>query len=283
MSAATAIGMVSESLKNLLVGEFDPATKATVTVLAPNEGNASARRVNLFLYKVQENPTLKNLDWQVKRGQPDQLVPPPLSLNLFYLMTAYCPNDENSGQVEAHYILGDAMRVFYENPIVPSTYLPTGLQDAREQIRIMQNSVDMNELSQIWSTFSQPFHLSVLYEVSVVQLDMLPERERKMAKRVEKIGVPQLRTPFQPPVVEAMTPAKGPAGGVVTFSGRNLDGWKADVNMGGKPVVGEQPIAGDSFEVTLPGADQLSPGFYEVRVDVSHLFQCLFFFEVTLP
>lgn len=86
MSASTAIGMVSESLRNLLVGEMTLSPPVNVTILAPDESGGD-RRINLFLYKVQENPSLKNLDWQVKRGEPTRLVPPPLSLNLFYLMT----------------------------------------------------------------------------------------------------------------------------------------------------------------------------------------------------
>ena len=86
MSASTAIGMVSESLRNLLVGEMQLKPDVDVTILAPDE-SAKARRINLFLYKVQENPTLKNMDWKVKPDDPTQLVSPPLSLNLFYLLT----------------------------------------------------------------------------------------------------------------------------------------------------------------------------------------------------
>jgi hypothetical protein len=142
MSASTAIGMVSESLRNLLVGEMTLTPAVDVTILAPDETGGN-RRINLFLYKVQENPILKNMDWEVKRGEPTQLVPPPLSLNLFYLMTPYAPNDQQTGNSSAHEILGEAMRVFYENPIVPQDYLVAGLADAREQIKIMLNTLDM--------------------------------------------------------------------------------------------------------------------------------------------
>ncbi len=84
MSTSTAIGMVSKSLRRLLVEKMGPGLKVPVTILAPDESGGE-KRINLFLYKVRENPALKNMDWQVKRGDPTQLVPPPLSLNLFYL------------------------------------------------------------------------------------------------------------------------------------------------------------------------------------------------------
>ena len=277
MSASTAIGMVSESLRHLLVGEMRLVPAVQVTVLAPDEPGGD-RRVNLFLYKVQENPVLKNLDWQVKRGAPTQLVPPPLSLNLFYLMTPYGPNDPQTGNAVAHEILGDAMRVLHEHPIVPQAYLADGLQDAREQIKIMLNTLNVDELSQVWHTFTQPFRLSVLYEISVVQLDMLPASERTMAPRVRQVGVPDVRAPFQPPVVHKIEPVSGRAGTVISVHGDHLAGWRASVTVMGRLIVNGQELTGDVLTVTMPG--DLPPGFHTVQVDISHLYRRTFFFEV---
>lgn len=278
MSTSTAIGMVSESLRNLLVGEMILSPPVNVTILAPDESGGD-RRINLFLYKVQEHPALKNLDWQVKQGEPTQLVPPPLSLNLYYLMTSYAPNDALTGNSTAHEFLGDGMRVFYENPIVPEDYLVEGLKDATEQIKIIQNSLDLEELSKVWSTFTEPFRLSVLYEVSVVQLDMLSESERTMAQRVRQIGVPDVHAPFNPPLVENMEPLSGPIGTVVTFHGKNLTGWRAYVTIMRQLILDGEELTEDLFTVTIP--DDLPAGFHEIRVDISHLYRRTFFFEVT--
>jgi hypothetical protein len=278
MSTSTAIGMVSESLRNLLLGEMRLIPTVNVTILAPDEPGGD-RRINLFLYKVQENPTLKNLDWQVKPGAPHQLVPPPLSLNLFYLMTPYAQNDAQTGNATAHEILGEAMRVLYEHPIVPLDYLAGELIDAREQIKVIQNTLDLEELSQVWSTFSQPFRLSVLYEVSVVQLDMLPESERTMAPRVSGIGVPAPSAAFHPPVVARLDPGSGPAGTTITASGENLAGWKAYVTVMRRQILEAQELTSDTFEVTLPA--DLVAGVHEIRVDISHLYRRTFLFEVT--
>jgi hypothetical protein len=278
MSSSTAIGMVSESLQNLLEGEWSIDLEVGVTLLSPDDVGTGSR-INLFLYKIQENATLKNMDWQVRRDDPSRLVPPPLALNLFYLMTPYAPKDSLTGNVPAHEILGEAMRVFNEHPIIPDEYLVDGLQDAREQVKIMLKPLDLDELSQVWKTFSQPFRLSVLYEISVVQLDMLPAAERIMAERVRQIGVPGVAAPFQPPVVASMTPAQGAAGTVVRFSGANLQGWRAYVTVMGRRIAEALELTGDSFEATLP--NDLPPGFHRIRVDISHIFRRLFFFEVT--
>ncbi len=278
MSGATAIGMVSESLRNLLDGEMTLTPKPGVTILAPDEAGTEPR-INLFLYKIQENPVLKNMDWQVKPGSPGQLVPPPLSLNLFYLMTAYKQNDSQTGNALAHEILGDAMRVFYENPIVPGTYLPDGLVSAGEQVKIMLNTLDMEELSKVWATFTKAFRLSVLYEVSVVQLDMLPAGERTMAERVRTIGVPGVEAPYVPPILNLINPDNGAAGSVVRVRGENFTGKKAYIYVGGRKIEDEPDITEDDrFEFTLP--DDLSTGFHEIRVDISHLCRRTFFYEV---
>jgi len=279
VSASTAIGMVSESLRNLLVGEMQFSPAVDVTILAPDEGGGG-RRINLFLYQVQENPAFKNMDWQLKRGSADTLASPPLSLNLFYLMTPYAPNDALTGNATAHAILGEGMRVFYENPIVPDDYLADGLQDAREQIQIVQNTLDMEELARVWSTFTQPFRLSVLYQVSVVQIDALPASERPLPQRVRQIGVPDVRAPFSPPVVDAIVPSSGPAGTTITCRGQHLAGWRAYVRVMGRAIVDAQELTQDQFTVTLPA--DLPPGFHELRVDISHLFRKTFFFEVIL-
>lgn len=278
MSASTAIGMVSTSLRNLLVGEMRLTPAVDVTVLAPDE-TAGARRVNLFLYKITDNPFLKNQDWAVRPGNPPRLVDAPLSLNLFYLLTPYATNDPVTGNATAHQILGEAMRVFYENPTVPSAYLEPGLVGARELLQIASYALDPEELSRLWSTFSEPFRLSVLYQVSTVQLDRLAQNSRPVPERVRRIGVPGVRAPYQPPTVTELSPAAAAPGATITFTGAHLIGWRADVTVGDRHVLAGEPLDQDTFTATLP--TDLTAGFYDVRVDVSALFRRTFVLEVT--
>lgn len=279
MSASTAIGMVGESLITFLEDEMSITPAVNVTLLAPDESGGGNRRVNLFLYKVVENSYLKNSNWQVSRTDPTQVTPPPLSLSLFYLLTAYAQADPQTGNVSAHEILGDAMRVFHQNPFIPDIYLVPGLSDAREQLKISQNQLDLDELSKVWTTFGEPYRLSVAYEVSVVQLDQAQQATRPMANRVTVVGVPNVVAPFAPPAVISLSPISGPAGTVVTFSGSNLRDWQAYVRMFGRRIADALTITGDSFDVTVPV--DLPAGFHEMRVDISRLHRSTFFFEVT--
>jgi hypothetical protein len=275
MSTSTAIGAVSKSLKNLLEAEMQFNT--TVTLLAPDEISSSNLRINLFLYKVQENAFLRNMDWQLQPGTADTLMPPPVSLNLFYLMTAYAPNDSNSGNSTAHEILGEAVRVFYERAVVPDNYLDAGLINIHEQIKIIPSHLDLNELSQIWSTFSAPFRLSVPYEVSVVQLDQATAAQT-MPKRVQQVGKPVVQAPFQVPQLTSLSPRQGPGGSQITIHGKYLGGWFAYVWLDGESLLDQHPLVADSFDLNLPVS--LDPGFHQLQVDVSHLVRTTFWFEV---
>lgn len=278
MSASTAIGMVGESLINFLEDEMSLLPQVNVTLLAPDESGGGSRRVNLFLYKVVENSFLKNANWQVSRTDPTQITPPPLSLSLFYLMTAYAISDPQTGNVSAHEILGDAMRVFHQTPFVPVLYLVPGLSGAHEQLKISQNQLDLDEISKIWTTFGEPYRVSIPYEVSVVQLDQASEAMQTMARRVTTVGVPNVSAPFKPPSVVNMSPISGSAGSTVTFSGTHLNNWQAYVKMFGRDIVIGQAITGNSFDVTLPA--DLPQGFHEIRIDISRLNRTTFFFEV---
>lgn len=278
MTSATSIGMVSQSLRNLLLGEMTLTPEVGVTIQSPFE-NGNDRRINLFLYKVQESPTLRNMDWQVKSDDSSRLVPPPLSLNLFYLLTPYALNDPETGNATAHELLGEAMRVLYENPIIPADYLPTELQGARERIKIILNDINMEELGHLWNATTKPYQLSAAYEVSVVQLDMLSAGERVMARRVRKVGVPTVAAPYRPPEVMTIEPGSGPAGGTVTCSGKNLSGWKAYASIMNRTILAGADLTGDTFDLVIPA--DLTPGFYEIRLDISHLFRKTAFFEVT--
>jgi hypothetical protein len=157
--------------------------------------------------------------------------------------------------------------------------LETDLKNAREEFKIVYNALDPEELSRLWSTFAQPFRLSVRYQVSTVQLDMLPAQDKPLPKRVRTIGVPGVEAPFQPPVVLSMTPASGKAGTAIVFTGQNLASWRASVFVSGQNVLDKQPLTGDTVNAAIPAGTL--PGFYEILVDVSSLFRRTFLFEVT--
>ncbi|MFI9561182.1 DUF4255 domain-containing protein [Nonomuraea endophytica] len=156
------IGLVSESLKNLLEAEMSPANP--VTLLSPADASSQQSRVNLFLYWLRPHPQLRNQLPTVSNDDPAQLVAPPLVLNLYYLLTAYTPLDGQSGLADAHTIMAEAMRVLHEHPILPESRLEPGLRQG--EVKVTLHSADVEELSKVWTALTKDFRLSAVYEVS---------------------------------------------------------------------------------------------------------------------
>jgi hypothetical protein len=266
------IGLVSESLKNLLEAEMSPATK--VTLLSPTETSSHQKRVNLFLYRVAPNPHLANRDFQPKPGAPNVLLHPPLALNLFYLLTPFAQLDPETGDANAHTVMAEAMRVLHENPIVPSSALEAPLTAA--QVKVTLHTADVEELSKVWTALEKELRLSAVYEVSFV--DVLARRERPVGPRVTKTHL-TVNAVDRRPSIAGFAPASGPPGTTITISGSDLAGWTATVRIGGQLVLDRVPLdTSDEVAATVP---TLSPGIYDVEADISGLTRFTGFFEVT--
>ena len=100
-----------------------------------------------------------------------------------------------------------------------------------------------------------------------------------MARRVRQVGVPKVSAPYKPPEVTTMEPMSGPAGSTVTCRGKNFTGWKAYATIMNRTILDGEDLIADTFELTIPA--DLTAGFYEICLDISHLFRKTSFFEVT--
>jgi hypothetical protein len=278
MSGSGALAAVSRSLRETLIAEM-AGQDVSVTLLGL--GGSGNRGINLFLHRVDEHPELRNADHRLVRGSADVLAAPPLSLTLRYLMTAFAARHDQLGEVPAQMLLGEAMRVFHQHPVVPKEHLDEELADSGVELRVMLVPIDPEEIGRLWGTGNNPYQLSVQYEVSMVQIDPTPKANRPLARRVERVGVPQIRAPYVPPVLTTAAPLSGPPGTVVRISGQRLAGWRADLTLSGIVLTGDEPLAADVIEVTVPA--DLDPGFHRLRADVARLTRASWFFEVTTP
>lgn len=222
MSNYQALGGVSETMRALLVDrmEFPPAMPPGFRVsIGPPRPDArvdteaaEAPRVNLFLYRVDENAALKNQ--QIPgRGNPSSYGLPPLSLDLHYLVTGYGTTqvqanrfDETLGQ----FLLGSAMRVFHDFPIIADnltsvrqplgvTLLHPSLRGEFERVKITLEPVSLEDISKIWTALTLPFKVSAAYVVNVVQIEST--RQQTFPRRVQpppggpRIFVVPMQTP----------------------------------------------------------------------------------------
>ncbi len=179
MSDYSAIADVGETLKKLLweylkednITRSILASEDQITFSSPDDIEPD-KKLSLFLYQVTENVYLKNKEMQLVNSTKQKY--PPLSLNLFYLVTPHTQNRE-SDQI----ILGKVMQIFHDNPILRGSVLQGSLVGSREELKVMLSPLSVEDLDKLWNVIfkSKPFKLSICYKVAPVQIDSLRERE----------------------------------------------------------------------------------------------------------
>ncbi len=210
-----AISFVTKAIRSLLVTQM--ASGSLVTLLPPGEDPPSGSGVNLYMYRTNESPYLKNIDWPGDRSGAPARPEPALSLELFYLLTPFAARpQQNDPEDAAHRMLGQAMLLLHEYPILnrvhlpgfdASSVLPDFLLNSYEDIRIRLHPVSMDELSKIWSTIGKPYRLSVAYEVTLVQLT--PTAPPSLpAGLVQSTGLTVVT--MSAPRLTSLTPDQGP-------------------------------------------------------------------------
>ncbi|NOY65346.1 MAG: DUF4255 domain-containing protein [Nitrospirae bacterium] len=170
MSIFTVIGDIGVTLRKLLEDDpwVDVDPKPEITFKSPKEikdEGGSANKVSIFLYHIHENPYIRNAE--PLRVNDSLLQPPPLSLDLLYLVTPY-----SNYKTQEKIILGKVMQIFHDNPILTGTVLKESLSGTDEEIKLLFNPISLDDLTKIWSAFQEvAYRLSVSYMVTPIRID----------------------------------------------------------------------------------------------------------------
>jgi hypothetical protein len=180
MSNTLAIAAVTATLRNLMAQGVtrDPELEDTVVTTLPldkaRRDTDTTNQLNVFLYHAIPNGAWRNWDLpqQVKAGETGF---PPLALNLYYMLTAY-GRDNDSGQPFSHHVLGRAMRVLHDHPLLGRNEIRTALvnndlHNQVERIRFTWQPLSVDDLSKLWTGFQSQYRLSVAYEAAVVLIE----------------------------------------------------------------------------------------------------------------
>ncbi len=301
MSNFQAIGGVSATLKALLEDRMELPPGITVIPVTistpgpePQDGQTVEEpRVNLFLYQVTENTYLKNQEIP-GQGHPGAYGHPPLSLDLHYLLTAYgTTSDEDFvDETRAHYLLGSAMRVLHDHPIVTELLttirppvgqpiLDQSLRGEFEQVKLCLEPISLEDLSKVWTALTLPYRLSAAYLVTVVQIESeQPRLFPRLVGEPPAAGPRVYVLPFQSPQISEIRvrrPGDSPdverpfpyarIGDTLILRGRNFDSEATRVTLGAvDATAGITVLQDDRIEVTIPDDVGLQPGPQPARV-----------------
>jgi hypothetical protein len=244
MSNYLAIATVTAALSDLLQGgmhDVASAIGAIVTTLRPDGAGLPAVGVNVFLYQVTPNGSLRNEDLPTRRSDGDLVRRPQAALDLHYLLTFY--GDDKS--LEPQRILGSAVRTLHVHPVLTRTAIrqtltqhpflaDSNLADAVELVKFTPVPLSIEELSKVWSVcFQTPYSLSVAYQGTVVLIESDESARAALPVRSRNLYV----VPFRQPFIEEVRSAAGADVPIVSTSrvaiiGKRLLGDVTEVHLG---------------------------------------------------
>ncbi len=236
MSNPLAIAAVTATLRQIIELGIEPEGSGIPVTTRPldkaNTDHSNHKALNLFLYQTSVDPAWSNMDMP-RQVNPGETGFPPLALTLYYLLSAYGENDDNSHD---HRLLGRAMGALHDNPVlspdqIKAAFSGSDLQNQVEHVRITYQSLSTEELSKLWTAFATQYRPSAGYQVSVVLIES--SRAARSPLPVLKQG-PQdqgpvaqadLTPPF-PALVDLVLPnqqASAHLGDIITLVGVHLD------------------------------------------------------------
>jgi hypothetical protein len=270
MSDYKAIRGVSSSLRTLLKDRME--SPVPVLLAPPDVAQASndGKRLNLYLYQVTQNRYLENQEIP-GTGHPADYGTPPLSLDLYYLLTSYGDSDTGAdADLEAQEVLGDAMRVLHDFPVItPDLHqaddaarpliLDSTLVDDFERIKVTLQPLTIDHLSKLWSAIPAPgFRRAAGYQASVVQIESRKPRRIASPVQTRRLHVAVSRRPEIDAVYR--TPGAGEPtgdgrvaiGGELTIEGRNFRAANTYVVLGALEPIRVQPVHDGLIRIELP-------------------------------
>lgn len=306
MSSALALAAVTAVLKDLLInGLIDRDLVSSVgdvkvTALPPDRittGTDEQSQLNLFLYQATPNAAWRNVGLPSRDNGGSRVTNAPLALDLHYLLSAYGAKD-----LHAEILLGYAMQLFHETPVLPRAAIRVALSptpvtgggglpptlealatselaDQIEQIKLTPQSLNTEELSKLWTAFGAKYRPGACYLATVVLIETKAPARSPLPVLTRGIVVQPSLDPPYPTLLSVKPPNSQTAARlneIVTLDGVHLDAGVGETvvvlfshRLFAAPVQ-VAPVGGGTasrVQVRVPNnVDDFPAGLYGIRV-----------------
>jgi hypothetical protein len=261
---------------------LSPGAQVTVRPLDRARENITVDSVNLFLYNTGPDAAWRNA--VLPGGHPGELAQPPLALTLWYLVTSYSQADDDT---VSHRLLGGAMSALNQAPVLGRAAIQAALPGndlylQAERVRVTPDTLDIEEISKLWTAFQTNYRISAAYQVSAVLIENpvgasapLPVLSRGASDRG-----PLAQTSLAVPgVLRSVAPADGQLsarlGGTIVLTGDQLGGTSVAVRLASQRqaasvTVPATYVTGSSVQVRLPNDPATFPaGIWTAQAVIS--------------
>jgi hypothetical protein len=180
MSDYKVLAEVGQSLINVLWQQIqaDPdlvaliSNSSLISLESPadhQENSSDPSLLSVYLYRITEDPYMKNRG--PVEGNGGRVRKAPMTLDLYYLITPLlkAPRDQQI-------VLGKILQILYDRPTLEGPDLTGTLATTGEVVRVVFNTVPLQEVSWVWQALETPYRLSVTYTVRVTLLDSTEEQ-----------------------------------------------------------------------------------------------------------
>jgi hypothetical protein len=246
-----AIGAVSDLLQSYLLSRLMGIVPNTHIGRPEAVGTEITNpRLNLFLYEVQFEPSLRNQS--LDEGQPA-----PLWLVLKYVLSAFDLHGE-SDSIEAHKILGEGIRALQEMSFLKlrstlGSDILNPLKDNPEELIITFDQTSADLISKLMQGPDEKYRCSVSFEVRPVMIATSEPSSYALLVGINYltntvIGEAGIQIPVLPsmgPVITRALPEKVEPGATLTIEGTGLEGATLTVRLGSAtlPISARSPNA----------------------------------------
>jgi hypothetical protein len=247
-----AVATVTAALQRVLQRSVEADVAGAKVLTERPDATKTGPVVNMFLYEVQPNASLRNADLPTRRNDATVVQRPCIALDLHYLLTFH----GNDKELEPQRLLGSTVRTLHARPLVTRALVQavvaaagggqpehpalagTDLADAAELPRMAPLPLDLEELSRLWSVFFQtPYVLSAAWSATPVLIDSSETALLPAPVITPVLGVSPLRRPRIERVEVADEPsAPLTAGTTWRITGTQLRGDHTLVRIGGVDV-----------------------------------------------
>lgn len=178
----TAIADVGLSLTKLLQESLTPEPiKKLEKIGLCSPAERGDFQLTLYLYNIEESGEYR-VNTMIDKPDGSQMYPPK-TFFLYYLLTAYSNADVKAKAMDEHKILGKAIQIFHDMPVLQGSRLEGSLKGTDLEVRVEVKNLTYDEMMRIWHFKDIPYSLSLAYRVGPVYIDST--RVRKPARVVK--------------------------------------------------------------------------------------------------
>jgi hypothetical protein len=170
MATFTVLRDVGETIKKLFISRIPelPDENSIVFDSPADVTTETAAKLSVFLYQISENGYLRNSEAE-PIGAIDvhqNFQNPPLAVDLLFLMTPYASRETE------FIIIERILQIFHDSPVLRGETLQGNLAaSGNDEIRVVRNSLTLDELNKLWSMFpSKPLKPSLSYLLTPIRI-----------------------------------------------------------------------------------------------------------------